>query len=610
MKDLAKLKDTVDFDVDALREKYREERNKRIRKEGVHQYVSASGEFKHYSEDPWADPNFSRASISEEMDVLIIGAGFGGLCAGARLRQNGVDDFRILDQAGDVGGVWYYNRYPGIQCDIESYCYMPLLEETGYVPTEKYAHGAEIYEHAKRIANHFSLYDRALLQTAVSGARWNEDLRRWVIKTDRGDELRPRYLVLTVGVLDRPKLPAIPGILEFQGHTFHVSRWDYDYTGGHSRGGLSRLADKRIAIVGTGASAVQCIPYLGQDAGHLFVIQRTPTTVGVRGNSPTDPEWQKSLKPGWQKERLTNFISLTAGHPQEVDYVNDGWTAAVRALGGFFGGAELESSPEVAALQGEINDFVHMNAQRQRIDDIVDDSETADALKPWYRFFCKRPTFNDQYYATYNRQNVTLVDTCGHGPERITRDGIVAAGKEYKVDCIIFATGYELGTALKSRLGFDVIGTGEQTLSEHWNDGIRTFHGLASHGFPNLFQMGVSQNGVSYCTTHDLNVQAEHIAWLIADLRTRGIERAEVTANAEDDWVRTIREKGSDTREFQDACTPGYYNFEGRREKGHYSPHEEAYGPGPYEFRKLIAAWREDGTLAGFKTAGSPVTGG
>ena len=596
-----KFKIPADLDLEALRAKYRAEREKRITRSGVHQYLSASGDFKHYSDDPWADPNFSRPAVTEDIEVLVIGGGFAGLCTGAHLRKNGVTDFRMLDRAGGFGGVWYYNRYPGVQCDIESYCYMPLLEETGYVPTEKYAHGAEILEHANRIAKKFELYDRAFFQTAVTEARWNETARRWRVTTDRGDTFNARFVILTVGPLDRPKLPNIPGIDTFEGHTFHVSRWDFNYTGGHSRGELNKLHDKRIAVIGTGASAVQCIPYLGKDAKELYVIQRTPSTVGIRGNSPTDPEWARSLKPGWQHERLTNFISLTAGHPVDVDHVKDSWTAAVRALGGFFGGSEIDATPEEAALRGEINDFLHMNVQRKRIDDIVKDPKTAEALKPWFRFFCKRPTFNDQYYATFNRPNVTLVDTQGQGPERITGDAIIANGREYKVDCIVFATGYELGTALRSKLCFDIIGCDGQTLSDTWKDGIRTFQGLATHKFPNLFQTGVSQNGVSYCTTHDLHVQAQHLAHIVTELERRNATRVEATAEAEAGWVHAIRNKGPATREFQDACTPGYYNFEGRREKGHYSAHEESYGPGPYEFRQLLQKWRDEGAFEGFE---------
>lgn len=587
-------------EVSSLRSRYLEERNKRHKTSGIHQYAQASGAFGKFASDPWSDEAFERAPVDDDVNVLIVGCGFAGISAAARLRQAGVDDIRMIDRAADFGGVWYYNRYPGVQCDIESYCYMPLLEEVGYVPSEKYAHGPEILEHAQRLARHFSLYDDALLQTKVTEARWDEATCRWIVQTDRGDVLRARYLIQTIGVLDRPKLPGIPGIENFKGHAFHVSRWDFGYTGGHSRGDLTGLRDKRVAIVGTGASAVQCIPYLGEDAQHLYVIQRTPTTVGVRGNHPTDPEWAASLQPGWQKERLTNFISLTAGHQTDTDLVDDGWTDAVRALGGFFGGKELDATPEQAAERGEINDFVHMNRQRDRIDAIVGDPETAEALKPWYRFFCKRPTFNDRYYPTFNRDNVTLVDTGGMGPERITPTAIVAGGQEYAVDCIIFATGYELGTSIESRLGYPIVGVDGTDLSSVWTDGLRTFHGLATHGFPNLFQTGVSQNGVSYCTTHDLGVQAEHIAHIIAKLEERGVSRAEASADAEEQWVATIRDKGNETREFQDACTPGYYNFEGKREKGLFSPHEEAYGPGPFKFRELMQAWREEGSLAGF----------
>jgi cyclohexanone monooxygenase len=588
----------LNFDIDALRQKYRDERQKRLKTEGIHQYTPAS-DFKSYSEDPWVNPGLKREPLRVELDVLIIGGGFSGLCAGAYLRQAGIDNFRIVDRAADFGGVWYYNRYPGVQCDIESYCYLPLLEETGYIPSEKYAHGAEILEHARRIGRTFDLYDRALFQTTVAEARWDEGRRRWHVTSDRGDHFDARFVILTIAPLDRPKLPSIPGIDEFEGHTFHASRWDFDYTGGHSRGEMTRLADKTVAVIGTGASAVQCIPYLGEDAKHLYVIQRTPSTVGARGNKPTDPQWAKSLKPGWRRERLKNYIAITAGHQRDVDYVDDGWTKALRDLGGF-SAKTAKDSPLDPALQSEINDFNKMNEERRRIDEIVDDPAVAESLKPWHRFFCKRPTFNDHYYATFNRPNVTLVDTMGQGPDCITKDGIVFSGKEYKVDCIIFATGFEFSTTLKSRIGFDLIGAGGQPLSEIWKNGLRTFHGMTTHGFPNLFQTGVSQNGVSFCTTHDLDEQASHIVYIIRTLRERGLTRIEATADAERDWIKSIREKDPSIREFLESCTPGYYNFEGNRE-GRFSVMEEAYGPGPYEFCNMLEAWRDEGSLRGFE---------
>ena len=208
--------------------------------------------------------------------MAIIGGGFGGLLMGGRLREAGFDDIRVIEKAGDFGGTWYWNRYPGAMCDVESYCYLPLLEELNYIPKHKYSYAPEIFEHSKAIARHYDLYKNACLQTGVSALRWDDTSGRWIIHTDRGDAIRAQFVAMANGPLNRPKLPGIPGITSFTGHTFHTSRWDYDYTGGDSDGNLTGLRDKRVAIIGTGATAVQCIPHLGEWAKHLYVFQRTP----------------------------------------------------------------------------------------------------------------------------------------------------------------------------------------------------------------------------------------------------------------------------------------------------------------------------------------------
>jgi cyclohexanone monooxygenase len=284
------------FDPDALREKYRTERDKRLREEGNDQYVEVTGEFAHFVEDPYVERT-EQEPLTDLVQVLIIGGGFGGLLAGARFREAGIDDIRIVEAGGDFGGTWYWNRYPGAQCDIESYCYLPLLEELGYMPKEKYSYAPEIYEHSQRIAQHFKLYDAACFQTSVTELRWDEDAANWIASTDRGDRMRARFVVMATGPLNRPKLPAIPGIEGFEGHTFHTSRWDYEYTGGNHSGGLTKLTDKRVAVIGTGATAIQAVPYVGEYARQLYVFQRTPSSVDLRGNKPTDFTWAESLSP-------------------------------------------------------------------------------------------------------------------------------------------------------------------------------------------------------------------------------------------------------------------------------------------------------------------------
>ena len=260
---------------EAVRAKYAYERDKRLRPDGPDQYITVDqgGEFSEYLEDQHADALLERASIVDDVQVTVIGGGFAGLLSAARLRQGGATDVRIIERGSDFGGTWYWNRYPGAQCDTESYIYMPLLEEVGYVPTEKYARAPEIFEHSKAIARKFDLYRDALLQTEVTSLEWDADANRWIVGTNRGDVLRSRFVVWGCGAISRPKLPGIPGIHSFEGKSFHSSRWDYNYTGGDNQGNLTGLADKKVAIVGTGATAVQIVPYLGAWAEHLYVFE-------------------------------------------------------------------------------------------------------------------------------------------------------------------------------------------------------------------------------------------------------------------------------------------------------------------------------------------------
>ena len=591
-----------DFDPEALRAKYREERDKRLRPDGNEQYVEVKGDFSRYIDDPYVDPGFTREPLTDAVDVVIIGGGFGGLLAGARLREAGVKDIRVIEKGGDFGGTWYWNRYPGAQCDIESYIYLPLLEETGYIPKEKYSYAPEILAHARRIGERFDLYRDACFQTQIKALTWSEDECRWIVTTNRDDRMLARFVVMSNGPLNRPKLPGIPGIDSFKGHTFHTSRWDYGYTGGDTNGNLHKLGDKRIAVIGTGATAVQCVPFLGKYAKHLYVFQRTPSSIDERGNRPTDPEWAKTLKPGWQKHRMENFNVLVTGGFQEADLVNDGWTDIIRNLGGLLiaRNQNSEISPQEVMRLAEIADFKKMNQIRARVDAIVKDKRTADSLKPWYRQFCKRPTFNDEYLPAFNRPNVTLVDTMGRGVDRITEKGLVFDGVEHEVDCIIFATGFEVGTAYTRRAGFEVYGRGGKALSENWANGLKTLHGFCSVGFPNCFHMGITQNALTANFPHMLEEQSRHIAELIKHAKSQEARCIEPTAEAEAEWVATIKEKAMNNQDFLEACTPGYYNNEGKPEKG-FGLAGELYGGGPVEFHDLIRKWREDGEMKGLR---------
>ena len=589
----------LQFDPDALREKYRQERDKRIRKDGNDQYRSISGDLSRFLDDTYVDPGFEREAIEEDLDVAVIGGGFCGLCTGARLREAGVERMRMIEIGGDFGGTWYWNRYPGAQCDIESYVYLPLLEELGTMPSLKYSYGPEIFAHAQAIGRHFDLYRDALFQTQVSELRWDADLERWRLSTNRGDRLRARFVVVANGPLSRPKLPGIPGVETFEGHSFHTSRWDYAYTGGDTNGNLTKLGDKRVGVIGTGATAVQCIPHLAVAAKHLYVFQRTPSSVDERRNQPTDPKWADSLEPGWQQNRIDNFSTLLSGGFTEEDLVNDGWTDIIRNLSGMVDrSGEGGSTPEEMARLVELADFEKMEEIRARVDSLVSDPETAEALKPYYRQFCKRPCFHDEYLPTFERSNVTLVDTQGQGVERITKHGVIVAGREYELDCLVYATGFEVGTDYSRRAACEILGRDGLTLTKKWADGVSTLHGLMTHGFPNCFLMGGLQSGVTPNFTELYNEQSKHIAYIVKSVLDEDHTRIEPTAAAENEWVRIIEESAYGGSDFGKTCTPGYYNNEGQPGVGP-GWFGGTFGGGAQAFFKILRSWREAGDLAG-----------
>jgi cyclohexanone monooxygenase len=596
-----------DIDIPALREKYLQERDKRLRPEGSTQYLELKGEFADFYEIDPHTPVAPREPISAEIDVVVLGGGIAGLLAGANLKKLGVDDVRVIEMGGDFGGVWYWNRFPGIQCDNDAYCYIPMLEELNFVPSKKFADGAEIFEHCKRIGKHFGLYDGAIFSTQVRSLRWDDSDTRWRIRTNRGDDIRARFVVLTAGSYNRPKLPGIPGIKDFKGHQFHSARWDYEYTGGDANGRLDKLADKRVALVGTGATGVQLVPFLGRYAEHLYVFQRTPSSVDVRGNEPTDPEWAKSLRPGWQKERQRNFHRWSPFEGvvfDQSDLVCDFWTELGRNMTARIAAADDPASLTLEQIMEirEEEDYKVMERLRRRVAELVDDPMTAEALKPYYRFLCKRPCSNDEYLPTFNRANVTLVDvSAGKGVERATEKGLVANGVEYEVDCIIYASGFEISTEISRRYAIDAIeGRDGLSLFDHWRDSYKTLHGITTRGFPNQFFTGFIQGGVSANTTAMFEQQTEHIAYIISEALARGAVTVEPSHEGQDSWVRTIREAAIDNSQFEVTCTPGYYNNEGGGGgEGIRSFLGEPYGPGFYAFDDLLKEWRAKGDLDG-----------
>ena len=607
--DQALSPEALGFDPEQLAERYRAERDKRLRSDAEAQFVQIDDQSpyanKYLEEDPYSE-TVERAPINDQRDVIVIGGGWVGMMTAARLIQAGVTDVRIIESGADFGGTWYWNRYPGAQCDIESYSYLPLLEETGYIPKLRFSFAPEIQEHAQRIGKHFDLYKDAVFQTWVTELRWSAEESVWIVSTNRGDEMKARYVCLGTGPVNRPRLPGIPGVETFQGHTFHTSRWDYDYTGGDPTGNLDKLTDKRVAIIGTGATAVQCVPALGESAKQLYVVQRTPSSVDTRNNAPTDPAWAAGLQPGWQAHRQKRFGEAILGRAIDAEFADDGWTRSARNLQALIGQVG-DIPPEQMAELAQIADFQTMENIRGRVDESVDDPAVAGKLKAFYNQFCKRPTFNDDYLETFNRPNVELLDVSENkGLDRITERGIVANGIEYEVDCIVYASGFEITSSYERRLGLPITGIDGESIYSHWDEGMRTMHGLMARGFPNLFLCGglfVFQLGANY--SFGVDVQAEQVAYTIGELQKRKVRFANVSAAAEQSWVDDQLSHDATKNPFvlggsPDSCTPGYYNQEGTT-KRYRNVRLESYGKGIGAYRRVLRSWREAGELEGLE---------
>lgn len=586
--------DYTNLTIEEAREKYAIEKEKRLRKEGRAQYHDFSGKFADFDQDPYADPDFTRPSRDEEVEVVVVGAGFGGMMAAANLRKEGIDSFRIIEKAGDFGGTWYWNRYPGCMCDVESYCYLPLLEDTGYMPTKKYAMAYEIFEYCQLIGRTFDLYENALFQTEIETMEWSDEDSKWTTTTSRGDRIVSKYVVIAGGVLNKAKLPGIEGITDFKGEMFHTSRWNYEYTGGSPRGDLNKLADKRVAVIGTGATAVQVVPQLAKYAKDVYVFQRTPAFVGVRNQRETDPAEFAAMAshPGWQDERIRNFTASVCGKQPEVNMVGDEWTKVM-----WIDTTALAPTPE-EQLALEQHDLDIMNAARKRIAETVNDPTTAEKLMPFYGVRCKRPCFHDEYLPAFNRENVHLVDTDGKGVDLINERGIVVAGVEYPVDLIVFASGFEVTTDYHHRLGFDPHGRNGISMSESWGEGPHTYHGVFTHDFPNLLMISTVQGGFGVNFVHYISETSKHVAWVIAECDRQGIREIEAAPEAEDAWLMLLLGRMGGIGAYNAACTPGYLNSE--QEQGTMkSGRNAAFWGSVEEYAENLVKWREDNAMEG-----------
>ena len=599
-------------DRERLREKYAQEREKRLRSDGIDQYVSPYGIIESIEGDPYTDVP-AREPLTDHVEFLFVGGGFAGITVCAKLKESGIDSFRIIEAGGDFGGVWYWNRYPGARCDTAAMVYLPLLEETGHIPSAKYVKGPEILEHAQRIARHYDLYPHAVFGTHIKAMAWDDNAGNWIVETAQGDRFTATHIAMGTGPLNRPKLPGVPGLTEFRGNAFHTARWRFDITGGDwGDAPMDKLADKRVGIIGTGATAIQCITPLGRDSGELYVFQRTPSAIDVRGQQPIAPDWFRSLEPGWQRIWERNFMQLQSTGLADVDLVQDGWTdhakGYVSKLLSFGIPLEELTLDDVMRAYEEADDE-NMERVRARVDEVIDDPATAAKLKAWYRQYCKRPCFDDEYLPTFNRPNVHLVDTDGKGVERIDETGVWANGEHYELDVLIYASGFEFNSDYSYRSGFEVTGRDGLTLTDAWADGMQTLHGMFVHGFPNMFIVGIIQGSfLASNITSNYPPQGVTLAALLNHMSQTGASRVETSQEAQDSWVELLL-TAPPTIVGGPDCTPGYYNSEGQVEGRKERLNLGRYPAGPMAFFDHIDRWRSSGSFEGLIFDGQTIGG-
>ncbi|KAJ9605521.1 hypothetical protein H2200_010178 [Cladophialophora chaetospira] len=615
-----------------IQQKYDEERQKRTRPDGDAQYVvlANSEKFKHYREDPWLDGRSDAVTINdgEHVKYLILGAGCGGLVFAAKLVKAGIppSEIRIVDSAGGFGGTWYYNRYPGLMCDIESYCYLPLLEEMNYMPKHKYSYGQEIREYLNAVADKYEMSSTAMFRTKIDSLIWDESNSEWKVNmtkertstTPLDLHITAQFVISASGLLLYPKLPAISGIENFGGKSFHTSRWDYSVTGGSQDDPvLEKLSGKRVGIVGTGATAIQAIPHLAKYARHLTVFQRTPSSVDERGQRPTDQStWSSDIasKSGWWKERNLNLAAhlSDALKPTDKNLVNDEWSNC-RAYRGLVGGPDPPHSVEkipgfVASLYAV--DIPRAERIRQRVDDIVKDKKTADSLKHWYGTWCKRPTFHDDYLPVFNQSNVELVDTNGKGVDSLTATAAVVGDKEYPLDILIFSTGFRapgIGSPA-NRAGMKITGRNGKDMDAKWEQSVATLHGVLTHDFPNFIMPGPFQAGATGNQNFTHDVMSNHAVQIITQAQARYPGQKvviEPTIEAEEIWSGEIL-KRSMAFAAMGGCTPSYLNGEGIMDSLPMEIKMKAarmgiWGEGIESFMHTLEAWERDGKLEGLE---------
>jgi len=470
-------------------------------------------------------------------DVVVIGAGFAGMYMLHRLRQQGLDT-KVFEAGDDVGGTWYWNRYPGARCDVESmeysYQFDPDLQQE-WEWSERYAPQPEILEYARHVADRFGLREDIQFETRVEALDYDEESATWLVSTADGSQCRCNFVVAATGCLSVPNVPQINGMDTFAGEIYHTGNWPHreiDFSG------------KRVGVIGTGSSGIQSIPLIAEQAAELYVFQRSPNYSVPAQNGPLDPELQRRIKARYAELREQNkqmMAGFGARHPRNEGYVMEmspeqreqqlerHWQLGGLLFTTAFGDTFLDrEANEVAA------EFV-----RNKIRQVVEDPEVAAKLCPDSTIFCKRLCADTGYFETFNRDNVELVDLNDSPIETITTGGLRTAAREYQLDCIVLATGFDAMTGALNRIA--IRGRGGRTLKEKWEDGPRTYLGIETAGFPNLFLItGPGSPSVLTNMLPSIEHHVEFIADCIGYMRSSGLRRVEADAAAEDTWVEHV----------------------------------------------------------------------
>jgi len=477
----------------------------------------------------------SEVQAAERVDVAVVGAGFAGMYALHSLRQQGFS-VRVFERGGDVGGVWYWNRYPGARCDIDSmeysYGFSEALQQE-WEWTERFASQPEILRYAQHVADRFDLRKDIRFQAEVKSATFDQAAARWDIVTGDGARTNAQFLILAVGCLSNASIPAIPGMESFRGDIYHTGRWPHE--------GVN-LAGKRVGLVGTGSSGVQATPLIAEHAARLVVFQRTATYTVPARNAPLDPEYVRRIKSDYAGFRRRNRqmpggagadripperTSIFALNPEERERA---FLARWQA-----GGMGLQSTFTELRTDLEANEFL-ADFMRRQIRRIVADPERAEILTPKHVVGCKRMCLDSGYYETFNRSNVDVVDVSRNPIEAFTEDGLRVGDKVHPLDCVIFATGYDAMTG--AMLAIDIRGRDGQSLRDAWSAGPRTYLGLGTAGFPNLFV--IAGPGSPSVLANVIVAIEQHVEWLtgcLEHMRRQGLAAIEATLPAQDAWV-------------------------------------------------------------------------